>query len=68
MIFAEFVSLSPSYLFYFVPLWVAISVVFGGTRHEEPSLILQQSLATARWIGMFMLVIFAALALLDWLV
>lgn len=63
---ANFVSLSPGYLLYFVPLWVAISVVFGATRHEAPEEIRRHAFATARWIGTFMLVIFVVLAIADW--
>ncbi|MEM9825112.1 MAG: hypothetical protein AAF958_00910 [Planctomycetota bacterium] len=66
MLLAFFLSLSPGYLLYFVPLWVAISVVFGATRHEDPDEIRRHSIYTARWIGTFMLVIFLALSLVDW--
>ena len=61
------ISLSPAYLLYFVPLLVSISVVFGFTRHEDETKIFKHVLHTARWICMFMLVIFVILAVLEWI-
>lgn len=59
-------SISPTYLLYFVPLLVTISLVFGATRHEDNALILKHSLHTARWIAGFMAIIFAILFLVGW--
>lgn len=61
-------SISPTYLLYYVPLIIAISLVFGATRHEDTSLILYHAFNTARWITGFMAVIFAVLLVLGWLV
>ena len=60
-------SISPSYLLYYVPLIIAIALVFGATRHEDTSLILRHSWHTGRWITGFMAIIFAVLFVLDWL-
>jgi hypothetical protein len=60
-------SISPTYLLYYVPLIITISLVFGGTRHEDTSLILRHAFLTGRWITGFMAIIFAVLCLLDWL-
>ena len=59
-------SISPTYLLYFVPLLVTISLVFGATRHEDNGLILQHSLHTARWITGFMAIIFVILLFVGW--
>ncbi len=61
-------SISPTYLLYYVPLIVAISLVFGATRHEDTSLILRHAWHTARWITGFMGVIFLILLVLGWMV
>ena len=59
------ITIGPTYLLYFLPLLVAISVVFGFTRHEDPQAMIGHALATARWIVGFMLAIFALMALLH---
>jgi len=59
-------SISPTYLLYYVPLIIAISLVFGATRHEEISLILRHAGHTARWITGFMAIIFVVLLAIDW--
>ncbi len=61
-------SISPSYMFYYVPLIIAIAMVFGATRHEDTSLILTHAWQTARWITGFMAIIFAVLFVLDWMI
>ena len=60
-------SISPTYLLYYVPLIITISLVFGATRHEDTQLILKHAFLTGRWITVFMGVIFAVLCVLDWL-
>ena len=52
-------SISVTYLFYYVPLVVAISLVYGGTRHENLRLVLLHAAYTAYWITAFMGIIFA---------
>ena len=56
--------MTPAYMLYFVPLLIAISFVYAGTRHEDPQEILKQAGHTAYWIVAFMGVVFALL----WLV
>lgn len=46
---------------------IAIAFVFGGTRHENTTLILQHTWQTGRWITGFMAVIFIVICILDWL-
>lgn len=58
-------SISPSYLLYFLPLLISISVVFGCTRHEDTGLIVRHAVATARWIVTFMFALFAVLFVLN---
>ncbi|TWU56947.1 hypothetical protein Poly51_28660 [Rubripirellula tenax] len=60
-------SIAPSYLLYYVPLIIAISLVFGGTRHEDTSLVLRHAWQTGRWITGFMAIIFAVICVLDWM-
>jgi hypothetical protein len=61
-------SISPTYLLYYVPLVAAISLVYGGTRHENLRLILLHAAYTAYWITAFMGFIFAILFVLGWFV
>lgn len=61
-------SISPTYLLYYIPLLIAISLVFGATRHEDTRLILVHAWQTARWITGFMVIIFAVLFTLDWFI
>jgi len=61
-------SISPTYLLFFIPLLIAISLVFGATRHEDTSLILKHALHTARWITGFMGLIFVVLLFVGWLI
>ena len=61
-------SISPTYLLYYLPLIVTISLVFGGTRHEDTTKVIQHAWHTGRWITGFMLIIFAVLCLLAWLI
>ena len=61
-------SISPTYLLYYLPLIITVSLVFGGTRHEGTERILHHAWMTGRWITMFMLFIFAVLCFLTWLI
>ena len=61
-------SISPTYLLYYVPLIITIALVFGATRHEDTGLILKHAFLTGRWITVFMGIIFAVLFVLDWMV
>ncbi len=61
------ISISPTYLLFYLPLIVSIALVFGATRHEDTTLILQHSWYTARWITSFMGIIFIVLCVLSWL-
>lgn len=60
-------SISPTYLLYYLPMIVTISLVFGATRHEDMNLIAKHSLYTARWITVFMAIIFCVIVFLSWL-
>lgn len=51
-------SISTTYLFYYVPLLVAISLVYGATRHEDMHLVLRHAVYTAYWITAFIGAIF----------
>ncbi len=53
-------------LWFCLPLIVAISLVYSGTRHERTDQILVGAVRTGTWILGFMLAIFAVLALMSW--
>jgi len=59
-------SMDWTYMLYYLPLLAAVSLVYGGTRHEDMQKILAQSWHTAVWITTFMGVIFAVLLLIIW--
>lgn len=59
-------SVSPTFLLYYVPLMIAISIVYGGTRHEDMGLIVRQALHTGYWVTAFMGVIFFVLLIVGW--
>ncbi len=54
--------ISPLYILYYLPLLLAISLVYGGTRHEDLRLILRHACHTAYWISAFMVFVFVILA------
>lgn len=62
------VSMSLGYLFMYLPLLAAVSLVVGATRHEKTELILDQAVRTAVWVTSFMLAIYAVLQIVSWLV
>jgi hypothetical protein len=53
-------------LWHLVPLVVAISLVYGATRHEEMKQIIVQAYRTAAWLLTFLGIIFGIFALLSW--
>lgn len=53
-------------LWYGLPLIVAISLVYSGTRHERTDQIVFGALRTGTWILGFMVAIFGVLALMSW--
>lgn len=54
-------------LWYLPPLVVAVSLVYGATRHELMRPILDQALRAGVWILGFMGIIAAVLCVLSWL-
>jgi hypothetical protein len=59
---------SVNLLWHAIPLILAISLVYGATRHELMLPILYHAYRTAVWIVGFMAVIVVILAFLSWLV
>ena len=55
-------------IWYCLPLIAAISLVYGATRHELLSPILEHAARFAIWIITFMLAIFAVTVLFSWFV
>jgi hypothetical protein len=64
LIFA--LSVSPTYLLYYLPLLLSISLVYGATRHEDLTLIWRNALHTAYWVTAFMGLIFVILLVVGW--
>lgn len=56
-----------SQLWYSVPLIIAISLVYGATRHEEMDAILRHAWHTGVWIIGFVVVIMAILWTVSWI-
>lgn len=59
-------SIFDNKLWHLVPLVVAISLVYGATRHEEMKPILVQAYRTGVWLVTFLAIIFAIFAILSW--
>ncbi len=53
-------------MMYALPLIVAVSLVYSGTRYEDTKLILSHALRTAIWIVAFMAIIYGLLSLVAW--
>jgi hypothetical protein len=52
-------------LWYAAPLIIAISLVYGATRHEQTPKVLMQSLKSFLWIMAFVVVIMAVVVLVG---
>lgn len=63
-----FAEVTVSQFWYLAPLVVAVSLVYGATRHELPWPILVHSYRAARWILGFMAVIFVILLVVSYFV
>jgi hypothetical protein len=59
-------SLLAPQTWYMIPLIIAVSLVYGATRHELPRPILYHAWHTAVWMAVFMGSIFAVLWLVSW--
>ena len=55
-----------NYLWYAVPLIIAVSLVYAATRHEAIVPILLHAARLALWITGFMAAIFVVLFLISW--
>lgn len=53
-------------LWHAAPLIVAISLVYSGTRHEDPAAILEHAVRLGLWITGFMGAVAALLFLIAW--
>ena len=52
-------------MWYAVPLILAVSLVYGATRHELPKPILEHAVRFAIWIITFMIVLFVVIWLVS---
>ena len=57
-----------SQLMYAFPLIIAVSLVYGATRHEHLVPILKNAFRAGIWIVIFMSVIFAILWFVGWMI
>jgi hypothetical protein len=60
--------ISTCLMWHAVPIIVAVSLVYGATRHELWGPILRHAYRTAVWIVSFMAAIFAILLVVSWFV
>ncbi len=60
-------SLIANQMWYALPLVVAVSLVYGATRHEWMMPILEHSWRTAFWMLTFIGAIFVLLFVLNWM-
>ncbi len=61
-----FATLLNTQLWHLVPLVIAVSLVYGATRHELMGPILYHAYRAAVWIVGFMAIIFAILFAVSW--
>ena len=54
-------------IYYAAPLVVVISLVYGATRHEQPSEIIKHSIRSIIWVVGFMAVIMAIIWLASFM-
>ena len=54
------------YLYYSVPLVIAVSLVYAATRHERVGPILGHALRVGLWIAGVMAAVFVVLFLVSW--
>ena len=64
--FPPLLAARQSDLFYAVPLIVAVSLVYAGTRHELVPEILSHAARVGAWITGFMAALFLLLWLISW--
>ena len=57
---------SDGYMWYALPLVIAVSLVYSATRHEEMAPILTSAVRIGVWIIGFMAIIMAVLLLFNW--
>jgi|FLYL01.1.fsa_nt_gi predicted secreted protein len=57
----------PMLLWFAIPLIIVFSLVYGATRDERLSAIVQHALRAAFWTTVFMLVVFGILYGVSWL-
>jgi len=53
-------------LWFAVPLIVAMSLVYAATRHEDLGAIFRHAVRVARWIVLFLVVLWGLLFLMSW--
>lgn len=66
--FEPLLASSTGLLWHAIPIVLAISLVYGATRHELVKPILWHAYHTAVWIIGFMLIIVVILAVVSWFV
>ncbi len=64
--FPLFASILDAQLGMAIPLIVAVSLVYGATRHEEMGEIIQHAARAGIWIVSFMAIIFVILVVAGW--
>ncbi len=62
------ISMTPSYLLYFFPVLIAVSLVISATRWEDRSKILHHWLLNIGWTTVFLLVVAALMQFAMWMI
>ena len=60
------VGIENALFWYLIPLVVAVSLVYGGTRHEEVPEIIRQSVKSFVWVFTFLAIIFVVVTVASW--
>lgn len=66
MTFALLLASAPNHLWYYLPLIVVVSLVYGATRHELMGPILNHAVRAGVWITGFMGIILLILLAVSW--
>jgi hypothetical protein len=62
------ISMTPTYLLYFVPVLLAVSLVISATRYEQQGLILRHWVSNIIWTMVFLIVVAIAMQIVLWLI
>lgn len=62
------ISMTPSYLLYFIPVLLAVSLVISATRFEQQALILRHWVSNMIWTMVFLIIVAVAMQIVLWMI